>query len=124
MKSELEDKLFTEYPLLFPSRTNIQSSCMGFGFECGDGWYSLIDSLCLSIQNYVSSNKKPQPVVVQVKEKFGTLRFYIEGSDDLIDGMIWFAETLSGRICELCGRPGSVNKSGWLACRCAGCRVL
>lgn len=123
MTQELEAKLFAAYPLLFPGNRDIHSSCMGFGFECGDGWFFIIDKLCSSIQNYVTNNKKPQPVVVQVKEKFGTLRLYIEDSDQLIDGMIWFAEDISGVVCELCGRPGKLNKNGWIACRCDSCRA-
>ena len=54
----------------------------------------------------------------QIKEKFGTLRFYTSGGDRLIDGMIWFAESMSGRICETCGNSGKLRNSGWLVTLC------
>jgi hypothetical protein len=43
------------------------------------------------------------PVVVQVKEKFGTLRFYVDGASREQDRYISFAEGLSSTICEECG---------------------
>ena len=49
---------------------------MCWGFSCGDGWYLLIDRLCSSLQWDTDTNKYPQVVATQVKEKYGTLRFY------------------------------------------------
>jgi hypothetical protein len=57
-------------------------------------------------------------VAEQVKEKFGTLRFYTSGGDRLIDGMIWFAESMSGKICETCAKPGKLRNSGWIVTLC------
>jgi hypothetical protein len=121
MTQALEEKIFQSYPKLFPNRDNLQVSCMGFGFECGDGWFPLIDTLCHTIQNYVDNNSKPQPIVVQVKEKLGTLRFYADNTDRLIDGMIWLAEAISARTCEVCGQPGKLNTEGWHTVRCEAC---
>jgi len=100
MKQELDELLCSKYPKLFAQRNlPMTETCMCWGFECGDGWFDLIDELCGTIQSYIDGNNKPQIEVVQVKSKFGTLRFYIGGeSDRLIDGMIWFAESMSGRI--------------------------
>lgn len=58
------------------------------------------------------------PVAVQVKEKFGSLRFYIHGGNDEQYALISFAERMSERTCEVCGKPGKINKIGWLSCRC------
>ena len=98
----------------------MQETCMCWGFECEDGWYNLLDVLCASIQNHVDRTKNIEQVVaVQVKEKFGTLRFYYHGGDDYVDAIVNFAENLSGRTCEVCGAPGSVNDDGgWLRSRC------
>jgi len=83
MKPELDKLLCERYPKLFANRhARVHESLMCFGFECGDGWFDLIDVLCSTIQSYLDSNpSKQQVVVVQVKEKFGTLRFYTEGHD-------------------------------------------
>ena len=58
------------------------------------------------------------PVASQVKEKFGTLRFYVTGGDDMIRGMIWFAESMSGRICETCGAPVKRQGQGYIYTAC------
>lgn len=60
------------------------------------------------------------PVAVQVKEKYGTLRFYVTGASKRHWAAIEFAELLSGRICEQCGTMQGVKlrKSGWLRTLC------
>jgi len=119
MNQELQQKLFDKYPLLFAQHDlDMKETCMCWGIETGDGWFDLIDTLCKTIQSYITLNHKPQVEFVQVKEKFGTLRVYTAGGDDIIHGMIWFAESLSGTICEVCGKPGHCNESGWIRCRC------
>jgi hypothetical protein len=60
----------------------------------------------------------PQVVVEQVKEKFGTLRFYYQGGDDEIYGMVRMAESMSGVMCEECGAPGTSNSDGWVRTLC------
>lgn len=59
------------------------------------------------------------PVVVQVKEKFGTLRFYTHGATEQQYTYIDFAEHISGSICERCGSPGKVRGGSWLTTLCA-----
>ena len=60
----------------------------------------------------------PQVVVAQVKEKFGTLRFYYDGGDDVIDGMVRIAESMSGVTCEDCGDVGNRRDGGWIRTLC------
>lgn len=122
MSPELDKQLCEKYPKLFRQRNlPMTETAMCWGFECGDGWYDLIDSLCGTIQNYIDYNQHlnvPQIEVVQVKEKYGTLRFYTQGINEKIDGMIWFAESMSGRICEECGNPGKIRGKGWVYTSC------
>ena len=59
-----------------------------------------------------------QVVAVQVKEKFGSLRFYYEGGDDYIRGLVSLAESLSHRTCEQCGSPGVGRGGGWIQTLC------
>ena len=56
--------------------------------------------------------------IAQVKEKFGTLRFYVDGADEFVHGAIWLAESLSGTICEECGKPGTQRSGGWVRTLC------
>ena len=100
---------------------HMTETAMCWGFDCGDGWFDLIDRLCGTIQGYIDQNphlELKQVTVDQVKEKFGTLRFYTTGGDRLTDGMIWFAEAMSGKICETCGKPGEVRGKGWYYTSC------
>jgi hypothetical protein len=59
--------------------------------------------------------------VQQVKEKFGTLRFYCGGTE-AIHRYIHLAERLSSITCEDCGKPGTANDSGWIRTQCDDCR--
>jgi hypothetical protein len=63
-------------------------------------------------------NKCRQVTVDQVKEKFGTLRFYYTGGDDYISGITSMAEAMSGVTCEVCGNVGELHGGGWLRTRC------
>ena len=124
MKQEFDELLCNKYPKMFVNRNkSMQETAMCWGFSCGDGWFTLIEELCGNIQSYIDNNSRPgriipQVTVDQVKEKFGTLRFYYQGGNDVIDGMVWFAESMSGRICEVCGNPGIRQGTGWVYTAC------
>ena len=61
----------------------------------------------------------PQVVASQVKEKFGTLRFYYSGGDGYIAGLMQMAESMASVTCDECGAPGDTgNSGGWIAVRC------
>ena len=123
MNKRNTEYLFRRYPNLFPEedRKDPTLSSMWFGFECGDGWFGLIDELCHTITLFVSQNKVDPVRVTQVKEKFGGLRFYYHGGNDLIRGMSWFAEALSFTICEKCGSKGTLRDNGYLKTLCTLC---
>jgi hypothetical protein len=63
-----------------------------------------------------------QVVATQIKEKFGTLRFYYTGGDEYIRGLDSMAASMSSVICEDCGSPGTTrngkNKRGWIRVLC------
>lgn len=107
MSPDLQQKLFDKYPKIFQDRVLGPSrSCMAFGIDVGDGWYSIMDVLCESVTYTYSTSvgieeedakrfgiepnldfagknplfflpvEAPQFVATQVKEKFGGLRVY------------------------------------------------
>ena len=101
MKKELEELLYQRYPELFANRTlPPDETCMCRGMECGDGWFDLIDLLCSMIQFGIDQGHTPPVRVLQVKEKFGTLRFYIRGGNERVRGMIDMAVAVSALIPE------------------------
>lgn len=117
MDEKLTNKLKEKYPLIFTEN---------FYFECDNGWYNILDSVCYKIQSYIDDHapKVPQIEATQVKEKFGGLRFYFGGGDDFIYELIHEAERKSTSVCETCGEPGSIiNKRNWLVCRCTACKI-
>ena len=130
MSPELDKQLCENYPLIFAQRNGSpQETAMHWGFDCGNGWYDLIDKLCENIQNHImycgrnlhTGRDVPQIVAMQVKEKFGALRFYIHGGDEYITGLITMAESMSSRICEICGNKGKIRNDGWITTRCDPC---
>lgn len=60
----------------------------------------------------------PQVVAMQVKEKFGTLRFYYSGGDDIVRGIERMADSMSAVMCEECGAPGRSRRGGWIRTLC------
>jgi len=144
MTPEKDAELCSKYPKIFRDRNaSPQETCMCWGLDVGDGWYDLIDALCSSIQNQVDNilrrqafdlksgrisaedvvpDEDIQVVAAQVKEKFGGLRFYVNGCDDAVRGMIDMAEAMSFRICESCGGPGKPDGDGWISTLCDPCR--
>lgn len=128
MSPEKEKILFEKYPKIFK-----KEDASGFcGFECYDGWFELLDTLCNKIQSHIDWRTKNiqdlaaahdlQVVALQVKEKIGGLRFYAGGGDDVTDAFISFAETMSQKICETCGNPGKQQGDrGWIHVACDPC---
>jgi hypothetical protein len=124
MKQELDEYLCKVYPKMMVNRNKSEmETTMCWGFECGDGWFQILNQLMGCIQHHIDwKNKKeevvPQVTLDQVKEKFGTLRFYYTGGDDYIDGLVSMAESMSGVTCETCGKPGTSSSGGWIKTLC------
>lgn len=124
MSPELGNLLYERYPLIFAERSLSKTgTSMCWGVDCGDGWYTLIDTLCASLQHETNSNNAPQVVAMQVKAKFGGLRFYVRDASERQMSMIELARSLSHRTCEICGAPGMHNSTGWVQTRCASHQV-
>lgn len=199
MKKELDEQLVKDFPNLYKDRhSSIMSSCMGWGFDCGDGWEPLIRRLSEKLEKEIIQIKKENPKVscrvcscsyddharfnkqnkclnvhkiktyylfrrkylgfivlptwlrstlnkllelffyklkvchcdnydanyprvVQVKEKFATLRYYMSASTDKMEDMIREAEQESAVTCEECGQPGVCRSGGWLKTLCDKC---
>jgi hypothetical protein len=127
MTQELQDYLIKKFPKIYTDCPD-DSSFKSYGFECGDGWFRLILWLSRYLQQYIDeqnvwANKYPdqyRPVqqikVVQIKEKFATLRIYTHGGNEHTKSIIGFVEYISGFVCEKSGRTDDVcyNKNGWM----------
>jgi hypothetical protein len=97
---------------------------MSFGFQHGDGRFDILWRLCEELEPLVAELEKQtgqQFEVLQVKEKFGGLRFYVNHSTDAISQRIRTARIESLQTCELCGKPGQLFQSPWSGVRCDEC---
>ena len=123
MKQELQEQLFAKYPKIFKQHSlPMQQTCMCWGIECGDGWYTLIDTLCQCLE-HIQSSEGPHIEAAQVKEKYGGLRFYADHGSSEQWGAIAMAEAMSEEICEACGSTDRVEQSdGWIETRCKRCK--
>jgi hypothetical protein len=141
MKDELDKLLCEKYPKMMVNRHKpMTETCMYWGFECGDGWFNILDQLMGNIQHHIDWKNQqkekfdrgdgcPQVTLEQVKEKFGTLRFYYNGGDEYIRGLVSMAESMSGVTCEGCGAQAETNwpkdenggLGGWVRTICKPC---
>jgi hypothetical protein len=131
MKQELELKLVGKYPkILKDYGGDKMQTCMAWGMEVGEGWYDLLDTSMARIQYLCDlftkdNDKEVQLIANQIKEKFGTLRFYysIIGATDLqcdiLSCIISQAERISEQTCEITGKHGHTCVScGWYKVLC------
>ena len=111
------EDLRKEYPDLFEGCWEIST---------GNGWLPMISLLARYLDSWNARDcirNDCAPVrVCQVKEKFGSLRFYVDGGNDYTYGLISFAEGMSHIICEMCGNPGTTEGPGWYKTLCVPCR--
>src|ERR1700735_3027264 len=80
MRKELEQRLVERWPRWFNTGGDIRCTAMSRGFEHGDGWVDILWRLCeglgpLGVKFEQASGSQFE--VLQVKEKFGGLRFYV-----------------------------------------------
>lgn len=93
-----------------------------FHVEIFQGWYSIIYKLLDEFVNLAVEGNSVK--IVQIKEKFGGLRVYVDliGSDEFkkkIRALISSAEKESLLTCEICSKPGKLeNIDGWFVTVC------
>ena len=120
MDDALQKGLFDRYPSIFARHDPAaEPAPIQWGIQCGDGWLRIIEALCdvLSAVEVEGASKRIE--AVQVKEKFGVMRFYARNASEMQSGMIRMAEAMSARTCEICGSPGvMMNRDGWYKVRC------
>jgi hypothetical protein len=113
------EELVQKYPEAFKSSIDPLYPFPMFGFECGDGWAALLEPPIKYIHEYnVEKPEEDRISISQIKEKFGTLRFYIHGHDDTLDKLINEAENKSEITCENCGEEGKLRGRGWYYTAC------
>ncbi len=119
MSPDKTRRLFDAFPGIFRDKdADMRNTAMCWGFECGDGWFEIIWSLCTELE------KLGEDIVAsQVKEKLGGLRFYIQGGSDAAYALISKATKESVKTCEQCGKPGRSHGTEWIWTECETCQA-
>lgn len=66
----------------------------------------------------MQNEKEKLPKIVLIKEKYGTMRVYVDGGNEKIHAAIMFAETISSVTCEKCGNKGFLSGDWWQKTYC------
>jgi len=75
VKKECELVSIAPHMFRYEGWNNPRQSLMGFGFSCGKGWFNLLREL---ITGLAKIDKEYRIRCIQVKEKFGSLRWYYD----------------------------------------------
>ena len=140
MDKELQKKLKEKYPIIFSGMVEKSDDCRWpLRIECGDGWFNLIDELCSKIEPLAEQEKilarkimlrdmlrppdgdLPPPRAVQIKSKFGELRFYMSWATEEMYALIHDTEEKSHFICESCGEKQETKSNKWDHAVCNEC---
>ena len=95
-----------------------------FGIECGDGWRHLYQPIIDYINDYNKDKNDDEKIeILQIKEKFASLRFYCNFYTDELLKMIREAEEESQHTCEICGKhiDGPIVEHYWWYAECEDC---
>ena len=114
------EELLARYPRIF------DTSKYHLDWSIPSTWIPTVDTLCSSIQAICDENNF-QITCIQMKEKYGALRFYTDYGNPQIDKLIFAAEKATTHICQKCGESSdSVHPttSGWVQYLCNKCRPI
>ena len=114
------DKLIQEFPAVFQNMDNSAISSLP------SGWYGIVKNLCEELTPILVEERSritedpEQPLfsVLQIKEKFGGLRFYFmmntENKElyDFVQTLVDIAEDKSYDTCQITGKVGKLCKKG------------
>lgn len=129
LSPEQNKQLCETYPFLLPHNrwTDDVSEDFDYSYteldDMPDGWRQAFGlQMCDELKNVLEKIDKINEFrIVQIKEKFGELRFYTNWIDDDIDKIIDKYTELSRRTCICCGKPATQITTGWISPFCDDC---
>jgi len=116
----MNQRLMMDYEKLIKDCPNLYRH--GMYFECGPGWYKIIENLSHKLEVLIDGDKSFY--AAQVKEKYGTLRFYMSLETEDMGKLIEEAEHKTYSTCEDCGKNGTLRTDGWHRVTCMECEQL
>jgi len=98
-------------------RNGAEATLADIQSQVGKGWGDILERLVIDLANLGWNGE-----VMQVKEKFGVLCFYVGASNAAIRNRIDQAGEESAITCEWCGQLGSVDERyHWMLTLCPQC---
>jgi len=130
MDKQKTDQLYERFSHLYRERSApLESSQMGWGFQCEDGWYKIIYDMSKKIQKLSGEGEFAPAISLVSKHEDGTLHVAVRNITPPIGNIVTRATEQSRLTCELCSyspaflRGVATNLEGLIACgRCAGKR--
>ena len=123
-------KLCKRYPFIIIRdwKTDKPTDCdFTYLDDMPDGWRKAFGiQMCEEIREIlIKGNYLYDYRIAQIKEKFGALRWYDEGTPDSIyreiQDIIYKYEKISAHICISCGKPATKISTGWIMPFCDKC---
>jgi hypothetical protein len=106
----------------YPDWFNPESAWWAISIE--DGWAGLVLELFKDINASLTLEQRAVFQVLQIKEKFGSLRFYYNPHTAAVDALVAAATEASMLICQRCGARGKLGEiHGWWATLCDDCHA-
>ena len=126
MDSHKTNELYEKFPHLYRERTApLESSGMGWGFQCEDGWYKIIYEMSKKIDKISPEGEHAPAISLVSRHEDGTLHVAVRNITPPIADIVMNAQEQSRLACEFCAytpaflRTGNGPHKGHIACgRC------
>ena len=128
---ELNKRMVEEFPFLLPKNrwtgkvsedydyTYNELDALEYGWKKAFGY----ELLCELRDELIKGNYLNDYSIAQIKEKYGTLRWYDFGAPEGAYNIIRKYERLSAEYCYICGSPATYETTGWINYVCEDCLV-
>lgn len=128
--TEWRSRLVDQHPRLFPDARPFRDSdgwaltCPGYP-NIPDGWRRILERACERLDQAVAAEPLAEAVILDVKEKYGTMRLSVSSvglsakAQAAVALAVDLAEARSSHVCGHCGALGRLwSRGGWLATCC------
>jgi hypothetical protein len=131
MDSQKTNELYEKFPHLYRERTApLESSGMGWGFQCENGWYKIIYEMSKKIDKISTEGEHAPAISLVSRHEDGTLYVAVSNITPPVADIVTSATEQSRLTCEFCAytpaflRTASGPMRSHIACgRCVAKRT-
>lgn len=126
---ELNKTMIEEFPFLLPRNrwTGLVSDSYDYSYNeleaMPEGWLIAFgyEMICELRDELASTNFLSEYRITDIKEKYGTLRWYDAGNTKNGHDIVSKYCGESARVCQCCGKPATHMTNGWIGYFCKEC---